>query len=131
MLAALHSVGVGCPVFLPWVPGLRLDEFQPSYAGQVTEVDPFRPPQQCGPYLKLVRAGIRRHGAKPTAAMVYGYDAANLVIGALRQGADGRVELQRRLNELSGYWGASGPIRWDNGGGNTARPVLRNLASQR
>ena len=66
-----------------------------------------------------------RHGAKPTASMVYGYDAANLVIEALRQGAVGRVELQRELTELSGYWGASGPIRWDNGGGNTARPVLR------
>ncbi len=125
MLAALHAVDVDCAVFVPWIPGLRLGEFQPGYDGPLTEVLPFRPPRQCGPYLKLVRAGVRRHGAKPTASMVYGYDAANLVIEALRQGAVGRVELQRELTELSGYWGASGPIRWDNGGGNRARPVLR------
>jgi ABC-type branched-subunit amino acid transport system substrate-binding protein len=59
--------------------------------------------------------------------MVYGFDAANLVIEALRRHAGGRADLQRQLTALSGYSGASGPIRWDNGGGNTARPVIRVL----
>jgi ABC-type branched-subunit amino acid transport system substrate-binding protein len=127
MLAALESVGVDSPVILPWIPGLHLVEFPESFAGPVVRIVPFEPPQQCGPYLKLVRAGVRRHGAKPTAAMVYGFDSANLVIEALRRSTGGRADLQRQLTELSGFWGASGPIRWDNGGGNTARPAIRVL----
>jgi len=125
LLAALQSVGVDCAVLLPWIPGLRLVEFPPAYGGPVIEIAPFRLRQQCGPYLKLVRSTVRWHGAKPTAAMVYGFDAANLVIEALRRHAGGRADLQRQLTALSGFGGASGPIRWDNGGGNTAEPVLR------
>ena len=93
----------------------------------MVEIAPFQPPQQCGPYLKLVRSTIRRYGIKPTAAVVYGFDAANLVIEGLRRHAGGRTELQRRLTELSGFLGAGGPIRWDNGGGNTALPVIHVL----
>jgi len=125
LLAALQSAGIDCTVFLPWIPGLRLVEFPPSYDGPVVEVAPFRSRQQCGPYLKLVRSGARRHGAKPSASMVYGFDAANLVIEALRRHSGGRADLQRQLTGLSGFWGASGPIRWDNGGGNTAKPAIR------
>jgi len=131
LLAALRSVGVDCAVFLPWIPGLRLVEFPPAYDGPVIEVAPFRSRQQCGPYLKLVRSCVRRHGAKPAVALVYGFDAANLVIEALRRHAGGRADLQRQLTELSGFWGASGPIRWDNGGGNTAKPTIRVLSTER
>jgi ABC-type branched-subunit amino acid transport system substrate-binding protein len=91
----------------------------------VIEIAPFQPPQQCGPYVKLVRSSVRRYGVKPSVAMAYAFDAANLVIEALRRGVEGRTDLQRQLTELSGFWGASGPIRWDNGGGNTARPFIR------
>jgi len=125
LLEALQSAGVDCAVLLPWIPGLRLVEFPPAYGGPVIEVAPFRSRQQCGPYLKLVRAGVRRHGAKPSVAMVYGFDAANLVIEALRRRTGGRSDLQRQLTGLSGFWGASGPIRWNNGGGNTAKPAIR------
>jgi len=131
LLEALQSAGVDCAVLLPWIPGLRLVEFPPAYGGPVIEVAPFRSRQQCGPYLKLVRAGVRRHGAKPSVAMVYGFDAANLVIEALRRRTGGRSDLQRQLTGLSGFWGASGPIRWDNGGGNTAKPTIRVLSTER
>jgi hypothetical protein len=60
--------------------------------------------------------------------MVYGHDAANLVIEALRRTAGGRADLQRQLTALSGFWGASGPIRWDNGGGNTAKPAIQVIS---
>ena len=131
LFEALQSAGVDCAVLLPWIPGLRLVEFPPAYGGPVIEVAPFRSRQQCGPYLKLVRAGVRRHGAKPSVAMVYGFDAANLVIEALRRRTGGRSDLQRQLTGLSGFWGASGPIRWDNGGGNTAKPTIRVLSTER
>jgi len=131
VFTALQTAGIDCPVFLPWIPGLNLVEFPASYDGPVIQASPFKSPQQCGPYLKMVRAGIRRDGTLPTPSMVYGFDAANLVIEALRAGADGRVELQKRLTELSGFEGASGIISWDNGGGNTARPVIRILEPER
>jgi branched-chain amino acid transport system substrate-binding protein len=131
VLAALQGVGVDCPVFMPWVPDLDLGEFPPSYDGPIIQVLPFDVPRECGPYLKMVRAAIRRDAAKPSPSMIYSFDAATLVIEALRRGASGRVELQQRLTELSGFDGASGPITWDNGGGNTAKPEVRNLASHR
>ena len=130
MLAALQKMGIDCPVFLPWVPGLHLVEFPASYDGPVIQGSPFQPPPKCGPYLKMVQSGIRRYGTKPTASTAYGFDAANLVIEALRRGAEGRVELRQRLAELSGTEGASGTIRWDNGGGNTAEPVVIELPRQ-
>jgi ABC-type branched-subunit amino acid transport system substrate-binding protein len=132
LLAALQSVGIDCAVFLPWIPGLRVVEFPPGYGGPVIGIEPFhRRQQQCGPYLKLVHSAARRHAAKPTPVMVYGFDAANLVIEALRRHEGGRADLQRQLAVLSGFRGASGPIRWDNGGGNTAKPVLRELTAKR
>jgi branched-chain amino acid transport system substrate-binding protein len=127
MLAALDAAGIDCPVFLPWVAGLHLTEFPARYDGPVIQVAPFQPPRECGPYVKMVRSAIRRDGAKPTASMVYGFDAANLVIEALRRGAGGRVDLQKQLAGISGFVGASGPIRWDNGGGNTTPPVIHVL----
>ena len=132
MLAALQAVGVECAVLLPWIPGLRVAEFPPVYDGPVIGIEPFHSrQQQCGPYLKLVHSAARRHAVKPSPAMVYGFDAANLVIEALRRGAGGRADLQRQLSGLSGFWGACGPIRWDNGGGNTARPVIREFTANR
>jgi branched-chain amino acid transport system substrate-binding protein len=131
LIAALQSVGVDCPLFLPWIPGLHLVELPPSYGGPVIEVAPFQPPQQCGPYAKLVRSSARRYGVEPSAAMVYGFDAANLVIEALRRGVEGRADLQRQVTELTGLLGASGPIRWDNGGGNTGKPALRDVTRVR
>ena len=127
MFAALRMAGIDCPVFLPWIPGLHLAEFPARYDGPVIQVAPFQPPQECGPYLKLIRSGIRRDGAKPMASTVYGFDAASLVIEALRGGVHGRVDLQKRLAGISGFVGASGPIRWDNGGGNIALPVIHIL----
>jgi ABC-type branched-subunit amino acid transport system substrate-binding protein len=125
ILEELGAKGVSCPVFMPWVPGLDLEEYPSSYDGPIIQVLPFESPRECGTYLKMVRAAIRRDATKPSPSMVYGFDAATLVIEALRRGADGRVGLQQRLTELSGFEGASGPIRWDNGGGNTVKPVLR------
>jgi len=123
-LTAMGEEGLSCPVFLPWLPGLDLDASPPHYDGPIVEVRPFADSQTSGLQLKFARAAIERYGEPPSPAMIYGFDAANLVIDALRSGADGRVELRRRLAGLAGTEGASGTIRWDNGGGNTAMPVV-------
>jgi ABC-type branched-subunit amino acid transport system substrate-binding protein len=123
-LAALDGEGLRCPVFLPWIADLDLEAYPPHYGGPIVEARPFADAQSCGPQLKFERAAIQRFGERPSPAMVYGFDAANLLIDALRAGGGGRVELRLRLAELSGTVGASGTIHWDNGGGNTARPAI-------
>lgn len=126
-LTAMGEEGLTCPVFLPWLPGLDLDASPPQYGGPIVEVQPFAGSRTCGPQLEFASAAIERYGESPSPAMVYGFDAANLAIEALRLGGGGRGELRRRLAELSGTEGASGTIRWDNGGGNTAGPVVTEL----
>ena len=126
-LTAMGEEGLTCPVFLPWLPGLDLAAAPPLYDGPIVEVRPFAGSQTRGLQLEFDRAAIERYGESPSPAMVYGFDAANLAIEALRSGGGGRVELRRRLAELSGTESASGTIRWDNGGGNTADPVITEL----
>lgn len=126
-LAAMAEAGLEYLVFLPWLAGLDLDASPPPYGGPIVEVHPFAGSRTCDPRLEFVSAAFARFGEAPSPAMVYGFDAANLAIEALRSGGGGRVALRRRLAELSGTERASGTIRWDNGGGNTAEPVLTEL----
>jgi ABC-type branched-subunit amino acid transport system substrate-binding protein len=120
LVAAMGDAGLECPIFVPWIPGVDLQRFPLDYPGEVISLTPFDPPESCGPYLKLVRSFIARHGDRPSPAAVYGYDAARLVIEAIRSGAAGRVELQQRLAASERFQGASGSVIWDTGGGNRA-----------
>jgi branched-chain amino acid transport system substrate-binding protein len=121
----LGAAGLEIPFFLPWIPGLDLRRFPLAYSGSVISVAPFEPARACGPFLKLVRAFVARHGEAPTPEAVYGYDAARILIDAIRSGASGRVELVDRIAKIAPFPGASGTIAWDTGGGNAAaRPVL-------
>ncbi len=121
----LGTAGLKIPLFLPWIPGLDLRQFPLAYSGSVISVVPFETAHACGPTLKLVRAFIERHGEAPTQEAVYGYDAARILIDAIRSGASGRVELVDRIAKTAPFTGTSGTIAWDTGGGNTAaRPVL-------
>jgi ABC-type branched-subunit amino acid transport system substrate-binding protein len=122
LIEALGTAGVDCPILLPWVPGSTLDRYRPSYPGPLLVVEPFVEPRRCGPYLKLVHAYSRRYGSYPSPSAAYGYDAANLIIEAIRRGGLERRLIREQLAGLSGFTGATGTIEWDNGGGNKARP---------
>jgi ABC-type branched-subunit amino acid transport system substrate-binding protein len=67
-------------------------------------------------------------GGFPDYAAVYAYDAANLVLAAIRKAGLNRVGIYDAIRELSPYTGASGVIRFDALGRN-AHPVW--LASVR
>lgn len=122
--AALADAGLAVPLFIPWIPGLDIEQFPLPGDGPVISIAPFATPERCGPYLKLVRAHIRRWGEKPSPATVYGYDAVNLVVAAARGGSDGRSDLRKAIAGTS-LTGASGAIDWDTGGGSqAATPVL-------
>jgi ABC-type branched-subunit amino acid transport system substrate-binding protein len=129
LIEAMGKAGLGCPVLLPWVPGADPTRLSPSYPGSVAALEPFHRPQQCGPYLKLVHAYTRRFGEYPLPSAAYGYDAAMLIIEAIRNGGLQRRAIRDHLAALSGYPGATGTITWDNGGGNTGRPVVAGFAA--
>ena len=63
-----------------------------------------------------------RFGKKPDAQAAYGYDAARLVIEAVRAEGLNRIRIRDGLASLSPFQGVTGSIFWDGGGGNT-RPV--------
>jgi len=125
MAPFLVAEGIEAPIFLPWIPGLDLDGFPLATTGPIRTITPIDLPRSCGPYLKFVRAFVRRYGAKPTPEAVYGYDAAGLLVAAARSGVTGRVDLRERIAALSGWVGSGGEVDWDTGGGNqAAAPVL-------
>jgi len=121
---AIGAAGLDVPLFIPWIPGLDLRQFPLDYPGPVVSVAPFEPVRVCGPYLKLVRSNIERHGEAPTPTAVYGYDAARILIDAIRSGASDRVELVDRVANGVSFTGASGTIEWDTGGGNRSAAAV-------
>jgi ABC-type branched-subunit amino acid transport system substrate-binding protein len=129
LIEALGKAGLSCPVLLPWVPGADPPRLSLSYPGPVAALEPFHRPQQCGPYLKLVHSYTRRFGEYPQPSAAYGYDATSLIIEAIRSGGLQRRAIRDHLAALSGYTGATGTITWDNGGGNTGRPVVTRCAA--
>jgi len=64
-----------------------------------------------------------RFGEIPDYVAASGYDAAGLLIAGVRQSGLNRVRIREALAGLSGYAGATGTIRWDNGGGNVREPL--------
>jgi ABC-type branched-subunit amino acid transport system substrate-binding protein len=122
LIEVLGLAGVDCPILLPWVPGASLNRFRPSYPGLLITIEPFEEPRRCGPYLKLVHAFTRRFGEYPPPSAAYGYDAAALIIEAIRRGGLERRQIREQLAGLNGFTGATGTIEWDNGGGNMAQP---------
>ena len=121
---ALGAQDLRVPLFLPWIPGSLPGRFTLPYPGEVFWLEPFTPPRSCGTALKLERAYIARYGERPSPSSAYGHDAARIVIDALRTDASGRLELRDAIAGLSKWSGATGPIEWDPGGGNTAIPVI-------
>jgi len=124
LASSLGEEGLDCALMTPWVPGMDLRRFPLAYPGPVVSVMPFEKPERCGSHLKLIRAYIAHWGEAPTPAAVYGFDAVGLLIQAMGGSVTGRIELRQTLAGLSPTSGASGPIDWDTGGGNTATPVL-------
>jgi ABC-type branched-subunit amino acid transport system substrate-binding protein len=102
-LRALHASGFGGRIYAgPWVARLT------ALGAAEGVVFPFP--------LESLPEGF------PDYAAVYAYDAANLVIAAIRKAGLNRVRIYDAIRELSGSTGASGVIRFD-ALGRRAHPV--------
>jgi ABC-type branched-subunit amino acid transport system substrate-binding protein len=125
LLSALRGSGMDCPVLLPWVPGIETKKLQTAYDGPLYMIQPFQPSFQVeGPYRTFSREYKKRFGAPPTPSAAYGFDAARLIILAIQSNGLNRPAIRQALSELKDYKGVTGPVQWDNSGGNRANPVI-------
>ncbi|MCP4693928.1 MAG: amino acid ABC transporter substrate-binding protein [Desulfobacterales bacterium] len=131
LLDALEEKGARHPVFLPWIPGLDMEALPARYGGEIVAVQPFRPEPGYEPWLRFTRAYTARYGQKPSFAAAYAFDAANMILQAIGNRDLTRVDLRDRLAGMKDYPGAGGPVRWDTGGGNHSRPIIRTLPGKR
>jgi ABC-type branched-subunit amino acid transport system substrate-binding protein len=67
---------------------------------------------------KFRDAFTKRFGAGPDWAAAQAYDAANLLLAAIRKAGLNRARIRDAVQELSPWEGASGPIHWDELGQN-------------
>jgi hypothetical protein len=107
------------PIFVPWIPG-----FDPTTCSEVIAVAPFDARTGNSALAQLESEFRQRWDETPSPEAVYAFDAARMIIEGVRAGATGRAELQHTLTRLDSFEAASGLLSFDNGGGNTARPVL-------
>lgn len=68
-----------------------------------------------------------RYHVSPDYAAAYGYDAANILIGAVRQSGLNRAKIRDAVRALSPYEGIMGQIEWDPLGQNDVCVVLRAI----
>jgi branched-chain amino acid transport system substrate-binding protein len=65
-----------------------------------------------------------RYGEKPGADAALAYDAATIIVEAIRESGLNRARIRDAVAEMSGFSGVCGKVTWDNGGGNIVCPVL-------
>jgi ABC-type branched-subunit amino acid transport system substrate-binding protein len=123
LLDRLSAAGMRVPLLVPWIPGLAPSTLTRHYGGDVLAVRPFRELNNPA-YAAFARAYRARYGSEGTPSAAYGYDAVNLLAGALETSGLNRAALREAIAAQRGFVGATGTIAWDNAGGNRAEPVL-------
>jgi ABC-type branched-subunit amino acid transport system substrate-binding protein len=126
LLRALTDAGMHAPLLVPWIHGVTPSALASYYAGEVLAVHPF-PTAPNAPYAEFERAYRIRYGAAPTPVAAFSYDAATLVVAALRSSGLNRAGVRDAIAAASGFVGVTGAVSWDNGGGNRVAPVLLAL----
>ncbi|MCP5103013.1 MAG: amino acid ABC transporter substrate-binding protein [bacterium] len=114
LLNDLQLSGITCPVITPWVPGTDSKELQIIYKNSLM-IEPFEQEKAGVVYQTFNRDFEKRFGAVPAYSAAYSYDAARMIILAIRSKGLNRPAIRRGLAGLSGHNGASGRIIWNNG----------------
>ena len=124
LVTSLEASGLSIPLLMPWVPGFDLDRQQRDSSLPIESVVPFSADAARSETRFFEGTYQRRWGVKPSPEATYSYDAVQLIAEALRAGATGRAALARSIRQLDGFELSSGPLRLDNGGGNTGSPAM-------
>ena len=135
LLDSFEADALEVPVLIPWVPGLQPSDLMGRYSGPIFYLSPFSDIEN-RQYEVFSRAYSERFGRAPTPSAAYTYDAVNLLIRSVRLVVEGgdvgltRTALRDGLADLDGHVGVTGPVSWDNAGGNQTEPVLRTLGGK-
>jgi branched-chain amino acid transport system substrate-binding protein len=70
-----------------------------------------------------------RYGSPPDYAAAHGFDAAMLLVTAIRKAGLNRAKIRDAVRELSPYQGVTGQIEWDTMGQNQRPVTLRALSA--
>ena len=129
LLKTLQRNGIDCSLSMPWVPGVEVKKLQAIYQGLINIVEPFQvlDGEKLGEiYQRFSRDYEKRYSVFPTYSAAYAYDSAQMIIHSIRSKGLNRPAIRLGLEELAGYEGVSGTVKWDNGGGNPGNPVLND-----
>ena len=123
LLDSFKLNGLRVPVLIPWIPGLRPADLRGRHDGAILYVAPFSDADNPA-FAAFASSYQERYGAKPSPSAAYTFDAVNMLVQSLREGGLNRAGIRDAIADASGYVGVTGPILWDNAGGNRAEPVL-------
>ncbi len=113
-----------CPLFFPWIPGLKENLLHTSFNATIVCIQPYAEDNTLSQYHSFVKAFQDEYGEYPDPCAAYSYDAVNILISCIKSSGLNRVKLRDKIADLEGYKGVTGKISWDNGGGNTSKPVI-------
>lgn len=117
-------------IAFPWIPGVNAEELSESCFHGLITLEPFCPSSTNREYRWFFGRYADLYGNSPSFCAVYSYDAAKLIIEAVRRSGLNRKRLWETLSAVHCYDGASGTISWDKGGGNTTNPIVRVYPSR-
>ncbi|RJP28498.1 MAG: amino acid ABC transporter substrate-binding protein [Candidatus Omnitrophota bacterium] len=123
-ITKLRSGDIRFPLFLPWIPGFHLDSMLDRYDGTIGLVQPFAPKENDKQYQSFAAAYSLQFGAQSDVCAAYTYDAIKILVHCIHTTGLNRVALRKAISYLQNYQGVAGQVVWDNGGGNTVKPVM-------
>ena len=123
LLKDLEKINFSGAVFIPWIPGMPAFELNAYQNLQIYQVQPFSV-QDNAMYISFEKRFNDLYGILPMAEDAYMYDAMSMVMNAIKISGLSRAKIRSTIAELTAVKGVTGIIDWDNGGGNTAKPVL-------
>jgi ABC-type branched-subunit amino acid transport system substrate-binding protein len=126
MLSELETKKQQIDVSIPWIPGIDCEMLAQYYKGDIYCIEPFlRSPNPT--YEEFSSRYQKYYQSKPLFSAAYTYDAVYILTRALRKSGLNRARLRDMIGGMDAIQGVTGKITWDNGGGNQAQPVLREV----
>jgi len=126
----LEAYKMNIDLLLPWIPGLNSRSIAINYDDHLQYLEPFS--RSSNPLYEEFAENYRASfQTDPTFGAAYVYDAVKILTIALKNSGLNRAKLRDAIANIKDYQGVTGKITWDNGGGNTSRPILRVVRKQK
>jgi len=126
LLSLLEEKNYKIPIIIPWIPGLQESELREQYSGKILIVSPFSTESNL-PYGKFANNYKNKFGGEATPCAAYTYDAITLICQSIGKSGLNRARLRAVISGEDWFYGVTGKISWDNGGGNRGQPRVKKV----